>query len=197
MSLVSDFVATFLPQAQSVSAQTGLPVDYVLGQAGLESAWGTSRLAQQQNNYFGIGGAGNYASYADPSAGFNAYAALINSPRYAGVPTGGSAADIAGYLNAHGYSETPDYAARVAGATGQVDQALAAAGVSGGVVAGPGGTASSSAASAGPSGWLSAIGGAATNLAARAGVFVLAIILLLGAIALFALRTAHETEAPA
>lgn len=47
-----------------------------------------------------------------------------------------------------------------------------------------------------PQGWIGAIEGAAGNLAARAGVFILAIILLIGAMWLFALRTQATAEAP-
>jgi flagellum-specific peptidoglycan hydrolase FlgJ len=69
---VGTFVSTYLPYAQQVSAQTGLPVDFVLGQAAYETGWGTSNAASN-NNFFGISPGGNLASYSDVDSGFSAY----------------------------------------------------------------------------------------------------------------------------
>lgn len=126
MSTVSDFVSRFLPQAQQVSAQTGLPVDYVLGQAGLESGWGTSNAATSGNNFFGISPGGSLASYSSPDAGFQAYSDLINGPRYSGVSSvaGNGPTAIASYLNGQGYSTNPNYPSSVAGAVASVDAAM-------------------------------------------------------------------------
>ena len=48
------FFNTILPQAQQVSKSTGIVTSVLLAQAILESAWGTSQLATQANNLFGI-----------------------------------------------------------------------------------------------------------------------------------------------
>jgi len=207
MGAVADFVAHFLGPAQDASAATGVPVDFILGQAGLESSWGTSRLATQQNNLFGIGGPGRFASYASPSDSFSAWAGLMRSPRYAdAVAAGGSADQLAGNLAAAGYTPDPGYAAGVAGAVSSVDAVLAGSGDFGAApgqaqgASGPGAAAGSSAgqdttqphgASCGlsPACWLGALGSWAGNLAARAGLIVLAVILLLGGVWLLATRT--------
>ncbi|MBY4973932.1 glucosaminidase domain-containing protein [Streptococcus suis] len=49
-----EFFNKILPLAQQVSKNTGLVTSVMLAQAILESAWGTSRLATEANNLFGI-----------------------------------------------------------------------------------------------------------------------------------------------
>ncbi|MGQ7355019.1 GBS Bsp-like repeat-containing protein [Streptococcus suis] len=49
-----EFFNKILPLAQQVSKSTGLVTSVMLAQAILESAWGTSRLATEANNLFGI-----------------------------------------------------------------------------------------------------------------------------------------------
>lgn len=200
MGAVSDFVARYLPQAQQASARTGLPTDVILGQAGLESGWGTSNAAQG-NNFFGISPGGTLATYATPDAGFDAYSSLINSGRYSGVSSvaGSGAQAIGDYLNGQGYSQTPDYGSRVAGATSAVDQVLGgldglgsggATPAGGSPTAAAGGTSPGAPAATQSSGGL--FGQATTWLAdhaTRAVLILLAIILLAGAMYLFATRT--------
>ncbi|HFI0143657.1 TPA: glycoside hydrolase family 73 protein [Streptococcus suis] len=48
------FVETLKPAAISVSKKTGILPSIILAQAILESAWGTSKLAKEANNLFGI-----------------------------------------------------------------------------------------------------------------------------------------------
>lgn len=219
---VASFVQQFLPQAQSVSNQTGLPVDYVLGQAGLESGWGTSNAAVTGNNFFGISPGGTLASYASPSAGFAAYGSLVSTPNYssaiAAAAAGGSAQQIAQSMNDSGYSTTPDYAARVSSAVSAVDSALGINGggtanitpsggstdVAGGTSAASGGstggTTSTSAASGcgfNPLCWLSGLGTYLAGFATRGALILLAILLLLGAVYLFASRTQQVQTSPA
>lgn len=128
---VSNFVNQYLPYAEQVSQQTGLPVDYVLGQAGEETGWGTSSAAVNQNNFFGISPGGSLATYSSPAEGFGAYANLIGS-NYSGVNTSGSPFDIAQQLQSAGYASDPNYASNVAGAVNSVDQVLGAEGDGGG-----------------------------------------------------------------
>lgn len=117
-----NFVNQYLPYAQQVSQQTGLPVNYILGQAGEETAWGTSPAAVSGNNFFGISPGGSLATYSSPAAGFAAYGDLINS-RYSVDPSA-SPYDIASTLQAEGYASDPNYGSSVAGFTTQVDQVL-------------------------------------------------------------------------
>ena len=138
MGSIADFVNEFLGQAEQVSAETGLPADYVLGQAGLESGWGTSDAAQSYN-YFGISPGGNLASYASPDAGFQAYANLVNNNYSGFTSTDQTPLSIANYFQEGGYSQTQGYGGSVANAVQSVDQVLQGEGVSGG--AAPGGAA--------------------------------------------------------
>lgn len=121
---VADFVATYLPYAQAQSDRTGLPVDYILGQAGHETGWGTSNAARNLSNFFGIGD-NPLRSYASPAEGFGAYGDLILAPRYSNArdvaASGGSAYDIAAAMRGAGYATDPDYASKVARAVAQVD----------------------------------------------------------------------------
>ena len=127
------FVSTYYPYAQQVSAETGLDPAYVLGQAANESAWGTSNVANTNNNFFGInvpGGNGSqYASYSSPADSFQAYANLMQSSRYAPVvQAGGSPYQIASGLAASQYSTDPNYGSAVAGTTAQVQSILGGTG---------------------------------------------------------------------
>lgn len=133
----ADFIQKFTPIAQDISQRTGLPVNYVLAQAGLETGWGTSRAAGN-NNFFGISPGGQLASYATPQAGADAYVALMQSPRYAQVPRTGSPAQIGTAMGAAGYNPNPSYGTSV----GNFANALPAQPASQGgstVAAGPGG----------------------------------------------------------
>jgi hypothetical protein len=80
---VSAFVSRYLPDAQAVSAQTGLSPDFVLGVAGQESGWGQHYVG---NNLFGIGN----ETYATPDDSFTAFGNLISSsPNYTAVMNAG------------------------------------------------------------------------------------------------------------
>lgn len=48
------FIAMVAPAAQLSQKETGIPASVTIAQAILESYWGTSTLARQANNYFGI-----------------------------------------------------------------------------------------------------------------------------------------------
>jgi flagellum-specific peptidoglycan hydrolase FlgJ len=121
----ADFVSSNAPVFQDVAARTGLPVDFVAGQAGNESGWGTSRAATQGNNLFGLSDAdGKPLSFPTRQAGIDAYVNLINS-RYKDVPRTGSATDIGTALGKAGYNMTvPDYGARVGAAADQARRLL-------------------------------------------------------------------------
>jgi Mannosyl-glycoprotein endo-beta-N-acetylglucosaminidase len=48
------FVDAHLADAQKAADQLGVPVENILGLSALESRWGTSRIALEGNNFFGI-----------------------------------------------------------------------------------------------------------------------------------------------
>ena len=52
------YISTHLADAQSAGARFHLNPIILLAQAALESGWGTSRLAREANNHFGITGYG-------------------------------------------------------------------------------------------------------------------------------------------
>lgn len=199
-SQVSNFVNQFYGLAQQISAQTGLAVDYILGQAGLESGWGTSNAAVNGNNYFGISPGGSLASYDSPAAGFAAYGNLINGSNYSGVigaagsGAGSGALATANYLNGQGYSTTPNYGSLVQGAVNSVDQVLGGAPTASGgsPTASAGGTAASQepAVLSGLSSWLG-------TYAKRGALILISVLLLLGAVYLFASRTQEVQNQPA
>lgn len=130
---VADFVAANRPYADAASRRTGLPSDYILAQAGHESAWGSSNLARNSNNFFGMKnpGGNGYQQFGSPADSFDAYAGLINR-RYAGAAgvaqSGGGGQEIASYLQSSGYAEDPAYGSKVGNAMALV----AAAGGGGG-----------------------------------------------------------------
>jgi hypothetical protein len=132
---IQAFVANNYAAAAQASQQTGLPVDYILGQAGLESAYGTSNVAQTTNNLFGITqSGGGYVSYPSTTASFQGYANyLTTNQRYSNLSSVSNSdpATIANYLATQGYNPNPStYSTAVAGATSTVDSALTALGLS-------------------------------------------------------------------
>jgi hypothetical protein len=112
-----EFVTSNAPVFQDVAQRTGLPVEFVAGQAGNESGWGTSPAATQGNNLFGLSDAsGKPLAFPTRQAGVDAYVNLLNT-KYADVPRTGSAADIGTALGKAGYNRAaPDYGARIGGA---------------------------------------------------------------------------------
>ena len=173
MSLQS-FIQSVLPFAQSTSASTGLPLDFVLAQSALETGAGTSNAAQNYNNYFGISPGGTLAYYPDTASGFGAYGSLINS-RYPGA-SGLPASQIGNYLQGAGYATDPAYGQKVASLLPSVDSILQGLGIGTGSVTGsqaPVNSASNP--STGSSGGLT---GAIVGVVSRVGVILLAIVVV-------------------
>lgn len=140
----SDFVKTHLESAKAASAISGIPAEYILGQAAHESAWGAREIrnadGSSAHNLFGIkAGAGwtgkvaqvttteyvdgvarktvaKFRAYDSYDDAFRDYAGLIkNSPRYEGVVREG--ATVAGFTNGlqrAGYATDPAYAGKLA-----------------------------------------------------------------------------------
>ncbi|HKE23193.1 MAG TPA: glucosaminidase domain-containing protein, partial [Bryobacteraceae bacterium] len=124
-----EFIKNFTPIAQNISARTGLPVSYIVAQAGLETGWGTSS-ASGNNNFFGISPGGRLASYRTPQEGADAYVNLVNNdPHYAKLDRTGTPQEIGDRFAVAGYNPSvpggpagPSYGTRIgsfaAGLTG-------------------------------------------------------------------------------
>jgi flagellar protein FlgJ len=138
----SDFVRNIMPAAVEAGASTGIPANFLIAQAALESGWGKSepRFADGRSsfNVFGIkAGAGwtgsviqattteyvngtaqtrqeNFRAYASYADAFRDYATLMtNSPRYAKVVGTQDPAAFARGLQRAGYATDPQYAAKL------------------------------------------------------------------------------------
>ena len=122
----ADFVAQNAETFGDIAAKTGLPVEFVAGQAGNESGWGTSRAAVEGNNLFGLSDAsGKPLSFPTRQAGIDAYVNLLNT-RYKDVPRTGSPTDIGIALGKAGYNMTvPDYGQRIGNFAAQAAPLLA------------------------------------------------------------------------
>ena len=144
----AEFVSSNASVFQDIAARTGFPVEFVAGQAGNESGWGTSPAAVQGNNLFGIKdpATGKPAAYPSKQAGVDAYVTLLNSDRYKNVPRTGTPAEIGGALGKAGYAVEPDYGQRIGNFAAQAAPLLpqptttapSAAAAPGTLVAGPG-----------------------------------------------------------
>ncbi len=193
----SGFVSQYLPYAVQTSQQTGLPVDFILAQSALETGWGSSNAAQNYNNFFGISPGGSLASYGSPAEGFSAFGNLLSSPAYSGVSGYASQGPLAlgNAIQAAGYNPNPAYGGQIASLVPQIDQLLQGTGngqyATGGYGNGQASTGAQGGGNCGfsPNCWLGSIGQWAGSYALRAGFFVVAIILLLGAVYLFGKRT--------
>ncbi|MGG6311279.1 glycoside hydrolase family 73 protein [Paenibacillus macerans] len=127
----NEFIEAVAPAAVAQFRQSGVPASLTIAQAALESNWGTSGLARQANNLFGIKGSGPAGSLILPTteyrggktvrvnAAFRKYrtwsesiadhAKLLSANRYAGARnrTGPEAARA---VAAAGYASDPKYA---------------------------------------------------------------------------------------
>ena len=138
------FVQQHSAAAEAASAETGIPAQFMLAQAALETGWGKREIVGQDgtasHNLFGIkagakwtgptvdvttteylGGAPRkmvqkFRAYASEAESFADYARLMkDSPRYAGVVAAG--ADAKGFaqgLQMAGYATDPAYADKLA-----------------------------------------------------------------------------------
>ena len=129
------FIALLAPAAQASAAKYGVPASVTLAQAILESGWGQTRLAIEDNNYFGIKQHGvteyaefptteyingvskvvnaNFAKYPTAADAFADHAALLTElARYApAMAVKGDPQQFAAQLGPCGYSTNPGYGA--------------------------------------------------------------------------------------
>ncbi len=141
---VDAFVQRMLPHAQAASASTGIPPQFMMGQAALETGWGKSEIrgARGENSYnlFGIkAGSGwrgrtvdivtteyvngkpqkqvdTFRAYDSYADSFRDYANLLRgNPRYQNVlAQGQDATRFAQSLQQAGYATDPNYAQKLA-----------------------------------------------------------------------------------
>lgn len=140
---IQEFTQRILPHAREASAQTGIPAQFMVGQAALESGWGRGEIrsadGQQSFNLFGIKAGGNWkgrsvavttTEYVDGKpqrtvAAFRAYGSYADAfrdyanvlranPRYQNViAQGQDAAGFAQGLQRAGYATDPNYAQKL------------------------------------------------------------------------------------
>ncbi len=137
-----DFLSRMKDHALAASNATGIPAQFLLGHAALESGWGKSEIrnadGSPSHNLFGIKATGNwkgatvdvttteyvdgaprkmvqkFRAYASYTEAFQDYASLLqNSPRYAAVLKQSDGAGFAQGLQRAGYATDPRYAAKL------------------------------------------------------------------------------------
>ena len=138
-SQTQSFVNTVWPHAQSVSQSTGIPAQFMVAQAALETGWGKNEIKRSDGspsfNVMGIKAGGSWSgpvaetvtteyvngvaqkttekfrAYSSYAEGFQDYAKLLmNNPRYAAVLEKQDAAGFARGLQQAGYATDPMYA---------------------------------------------------------------------------------------
>lgn len=134
-----EFVNRVWPQAVEASRSTGIPPQFVVAHAALESGWGRSEIrnadGSSSHNLFGIKAGknwsgptvdavtteyvdgqpqqsvGRFRAYASYDEAFRDYAGLLRSnPRYSGVIGSQDGAEFAKGLQRAGYATDPAYA---------------------------------------------------------------------------------------
>jgi len=150
-----DFVQARWADAQAAGEATGVPAQFILGQAALESGWGRRDIknadGSTSHNLFGIKATGNwkgatvdavttefvggvarkvtekFRAYSSYAESFADYARLLTSnPRYAGtLKAGTDAAQFATNLQQAGYATDPLYAKKLTSVIQQTLRAVA------------------------------------------------------------------------
>lgn len=146
-----DFINRMLPYAKQASEASGVPLQLMMGQAALESGWGSREIRQADGgnsfNLFGIKAGSDWTgdvaevmtteykngvahkqiekfrAYSSYAEAFQDYARLIGSnPRYAAVLQQGD--DMAGMAQAvqkAGYATDPNYADKLASVMAKIN----------------------------------------------------------------------------
>jgi flagellar protein FlgJ len=150
-----DFVQARWADAQAAGQATGVPAQFILGQAALESGWGRRDIknadGSSSHNLFGIKATGNwkgstvsattteysdgvahkvtekFRAYSSYAESFADYAKLLtSSPRYAAtLKAGTNAAQFASNLQKAGYATDPAYAKKLTSVIQQTLRAVA------------------------------------------------------------------------
>ena len=77
----SDFINRYAPHAMEQQIKYGIPASVILAQMAIESSWGTSTLARNDNNFFGIKKGSSWAgrvSYYDDDQAHEAFRSYDN-----------------------------------------------------------------------------------------------------------------------
>ncbi len=135
----AEFIDRLTPHVKAVSQSTGIPPQFMLAQAALESGWGKHEIRRADNspsyNLFGIKAGANwkgdvvetvtteyiggvpqrvvekFRAYGSYAEAFNDYAKLLqDNPRYAKVLRSTDANSFANGLQRAGYATDPQYA---------------------------------------------------------------------------------------
>jgi flagellar protein FlgJ len=134
------FLDSLRPHAEAAAAATGVPADFILAHAALESGWGAREITaadgSASHNLFGIKAGGawqgaavetqtteyrqgvpmkmaqRFRAYTDYGAAFSDYASLLKS-RYGAALDGADAGSFAAGLAAGGYASDPAYAGKL------------------------------------------------------------------------------------
>jgi len=126
---VQSFINRLMAPAISAYNSANILPSILIGQGALESDYGTSSLAQEGNNLFGVTGTGPAGSIYSPSSGLyfkkyynwdqsiNDYVSLLSqNPRYSGVIGATNYQDAAQNLQAAGYAgDSTTYASSLIG----------------------------------------------------------------------------------
>lgn len=134
------FITTIAPQAQAMQRAYNVPASITIAQAILESNWGTSQLASQYHNLFGIKGTGpnsqrlstkeyvngrwivttgSFKVYDSWAESIKDHTQLMvngtdnNHANYTGVTHAANYKEAAIALQRAGYATDPDYAAKL------------------------------------------------------------------------------------
>ncbi|MFO1395725.1 MAG: flagellar assembly peptidoglycan hydrolase FlgJ [Burkholderiales bacterium] len=139
----SDFVATMRPYAEKAAQALGVPVHYLVAQAGLETGWGKHQPrvvgGAPSHNLFGIKAGADwkgavaesetteyvngkavrtvqrFRAYATPQEAFADFAQVLGgSGRYAAALKAGTADGYAAQMQRAGYATDPAYGAKLA-----------------------------------------------------------------------------------
>ncbi len=123
---VADYVNKYLPYAKKTEQLYGVPALVTLAQAGLESAWGKSRLAREANNHFAIKAGstwsgptitlpeGKFRKYSTVQDSFNDHGKfLTTNQRYGAAFNTNDPYSFMLAIAAAGYAEDPAYGAKL------------------------------------------------------------------------------------
>lgn len=143
------FIERMRPHAERAGKATGVPADFIMGQAALESGWGKREIRNADGsssfNLFGIKAGSDwkgkvaevttteyqdgvaskqvarFRAYDSYADSFQDYARLLSeNPRYAGALGQSNAVDFAQSLQKAGYATDPRYADKLASVIGSV-----------------------------------------------------------------------------
>lgn len=79
---VSKYFNSIWNDCETVAKESGLPQGLLMAMSALESGYGSSRLAKEQNNYLGIKYEGVYATFKSRLECFRAWAKVLNQTCY-------------------------------------------------------------------------------------------------------------------